>query len=118
MGKPATTYWCGNGHLLEDNAHHEYGPRDLRCMDPYILDDNGEVVEENEWKCEVCGSTEEYSTIEWSDPDYWQDEEPEVPLAPISYDEVERTDHRGNKYFVRIGVYDISALRARCQKKD
>jgi hypothetical protein len=79
-------------------------------MDPDILDDNGEVVEENEWKCEVCGSAEEFMTIEWSDSDYWQDGKPEVPLEPMKYDNV--------KGFGPIGVYDISALRARCLKDD
>ncbi len=104
MGKPATTYFCGNGHLLEDNAHHEFGPRDMRDWE----DGKGQ-----ELLCPYCGSTEEFMTIEWTNEDYWQDGEPEVPLVPIRYLDFPQTDHKGNKYFAEIGVYDISALRAR-----
>jgi len=118
MGKPATTYWCGNGHLLEDNAHHEWGERDVRCQEEMCLAPGDPIPERDpyKWKCEICGSTEEFMTTEWSDPDYWQDGEPEVPLAPVRYDEVKRVDHRGNEYFEEVGVYDIGELKARRRK--
>lgn len=96
MGKPATTYFCENGHLLEDNPHHTYGPRDMREWG------DGEVL-----VCPHCGSKEEFMTIEWGDDDYPQ----EVPTEPIREDEVECKDHKGNTYFKMIPVYDISARR-------
>lgn len=98
MGKPATAYFCGNGHCMENNAHHEFGPRDTKN-----LGDDGPTC------CQFCGSTEEYMTLEWGDPDYDQ----EVPMAPIRHDEIECKDHKGNVYFKKIPVFDISALRAR-----
>lgn len=98
MGKPATTYFCGNGHLLEDNAHHVYGPRDMRCWS-----------EEVDQVCPHCGSNREFTILEWRDDDYPQS----VPTTPIREDEIECKDHRGNTYFKMIPVYDISTLKTR-----
>jgi len=95
MGKPATAYFCGNGHLLEDNPHHCFGDYDMMNED-----------EEGSPVCPTCGDKTILVTSEWGDETYPQ----EVPHEPISHDEKEKSDHKGNKYFVQIPVYDISRL--------
>jgi len=108
MGKPATTYFCGNGHLLEDNAHHCYGERDLKseaCAYSGYGDDPPVVYKPD--PCSICGSTKEIMISEWQDPDYWMNGEPDVPLIPIRYDKVERKDNYGNVYFQDVPVYDM-----------
>ena len=91
MGKPATTYWCGNGHMLEDNAHTEFGSYDTWNMD--------ECPE-----CPICKSTKVIMELEWNDPSC----ESMVPHKPIRHDEVEKTDCRGNKYYIKIPIYNVS----------
>jgi hypothetical protein len=108
MGKPATTYFCGNGHLLEDNAHHCYGPRDIQAeasMYGYGDDPSQNYMPK---PCEVCGSVKEIMVMEWHDSDYWADGEPDVPLHPVRHDKVERKDNYGNIYFEDVPVYDMS----------
>jgi hypothetical protein len=114
MGKPATTYFCENGHLLEDNAHHEYGPRDIydeACMyanyeePPYTPKKPADID-----GCPFCGSKVELIVCEWHDPDYWQNGEPEVLEDPIRQDEIKCVDHKGNEFFRLIDVYDVSKL--------
>lgn len=100
MGKLATTYFCENGHLLEDNAHHEFGPRDM-C-------ENSETM-----KCHVCGSTKQHMTLEWHDSGYWANGQPDVPHQPIRKDYVEKTDAMGHKYIQEVDIYDISKVKHR-----
>ena len=54
MGKPATTYWCYNGHLLEDNPHHVLGKYDL------LEDVEGEYL-----ACTICSSKKWVCVVEW-----------------------------------------------------
>ncbi len=91
MGKPATTYFCGNGHLLECNPDYCFGPRDMGSHSP----------------CPHCGNDKEFFTTEWSD----EETEFGVSSLPISYDDIQKTDHLGNMYFVRVPVFDISRLK-------
>jgi len=121
MGKPATTYFCGNGHILEDNAHHEYGPRDMgaeECMCSEYTDNPKEYVPE---PCSVCGSKRELMVTEWRDSDYWGIDDngqalgdhPEVSVIPVKFERVERKDGYGNIYFEDVPVYGVSMLLAR-----
>lgn len=103
MGESATTYWCENGHLLEDNGHHVFGFYDYIATTEYP-------------PCPVCGHKGVFSTTEW-----YEQEDPIVPFDPIRHENVPRQDHHGNSYFEKVGVYDISALRdlhkcPECQK--
>ena len=92
MGKPATTYFCGNGHLLEHNPHHHFGDYDfgLTLKQP----------------CKYCQSTEVLCTIEWLDDDYEQ----KVPANPIRFDSILLIKGQPRK---KIPVYDISKLKSR-----
>jgi hypothetical protein len=89
MGAPAVTYFCKNGHIVYDAEHHE------------VYYD--EMIE----KCPICGSTEIASECEWYDDDYGPHI---VPYEPIRYEDVQRVDHHGNKYFIQISIYDITGL--------
>lgn len=104
MGKPATTYFCGNGHIMEDNQHHCYGNRDMA---------------DHAIPCQFCGSMKQIVVTEWHDPDYWGldsdgqplSDHPSVSHIPVRTDKVEREDHYGNIYYIDVPVYDISRHR-------
>ena len=70
MGAPAQTYFCENGHIVEDVPHH------------YMVDDA--LIE----KCSQCGSTNIKCVLEWHDSDYWEhgDIDALVPHQPIRVD--------------------------------
>lgn len=91
MGAPARTWFCKNGHVVEDYGHHEMGP-------------------ENEGRnpCRFCDETEVRCVIEWEDEDYWEDGKPIVPIKEIGV--VEKT------ITVKIPVFDVSKLFA--QKRE
>ena len=93
MGKPATTYWCENGHLLEDNGKHVFGEYDRMSEEDYP-------------KCPFCKSTKVLMEIEWGYPD----QKSLVSHEPIFQDEIERQDHKGNEYFILVDAYDVSKL--------
>lgn len=80
MGAPAITWFCRNGHIIDDVPH-------------------GYIVDKPE-RCEECGSTELASVTEWQDSDYpgWD----RVPHEPIRQEKKRRVVH--------ILVYDVSKL--------
>ena len=93
MGSPARAYFCSNGHLLASYGHHEVS---------FIDDDD----EEYPIPCPVCGCDKVDSQWEWGDDDYNQ----LVPVEAIGFDDEERVDHYGNKYFIKVDKYDVSRL--------
>ena len=50
MGKPATTYFCGNGHITDEAAHHEFCDRDNSFGMP----------DKSVNPCPTCGDIEEF----------------------------------------------------------
>lgn len=89
MSKPSTTYFCKNGHLLEDNPAATLGEYDL--------------LEDCEYPpCPLCESTQVVSTLDWHEGSV-------IPSEPICREEVEQFDHRGNRYYIITNVYDVSA---------
>lgn len=104
MGKPATTYFCGKGHILEDNAHHCFGEYDLEIENAALERREQEKVDLP--VCPHCGNKDIYTTMEWRNNDHPQD----VPAMPIRYDEVEKTDFKGNKYVIQVPVYNMSHI--------
>ena len=90
MSKPSTTYFCGNGHLLEDNPAAILGEYD--CLEV------GEYP-----RCPFCKSPDVVSVLDWHEGCS------AIPYLPIRQEEVERQDHRGNKHFQILNVYDVSA---------
>jgi hypothetical protein len=102
MGKPATAYFCANGHLLEDNPHGCCGKRD---EDYSYMVDSKPVVKE---PCPICGDTVELMCLEWGDDDYPCGAD--VPIKPIGTTKVEQKDNYGNTYYVDIPIFDVSIL--------
>jgi len=92
MGKPATTYFCGNGHVLEHNPHH--------CLGNYDYDGPKQP-------CKYCQSKEVFCATEWLDEDYEQF----VPEKPIRFDDVLFVKSQPKKN-ISIPVYDISRLKS------
>jgi len=91
MGKPATTYFCTQGHLVEDNPHHCFGHRDF---DGWY---SGEAESE---PCPYCGS--EVKTMIC---DFWDD-----PAPVVKTEDIQQTDHLGNTYYIQVEVYDMKEL--------
>ena len=67
MGKPATDYFCINGHHVDGTCHHGFCDRDL----------DDEVK-----PCQFCGSFQIACHLEWGDDEYTQ----VVPQKPIGVD--------------------------------
>jgi len=97
MGKPATTYWCGNGHLLEDNSDHTMGTYDSHY----------------DGKCPYCGSAVILMTVDWHGYDCDDTYNPEVPYKPVGHFDVQQRDHYDNLYYIEVPVYNVSKLLAR-----
>jgi len=95
MGAPAQTYFCENGHIVDDCPHHDV---------TYFMGDLP--------PCPHCGSTHIRMVCEWHDPDYWDDGnmDKEVSHTPIRYEEKEIT--------IRVPVYDVKWLFETDQKGD
>ena len=91
MSKSGTTYFCSAGHLLENNPHACFGKYDS--------------MEGDYPPCPYCKSMKVIVELGWGDDDYAPHD---VPCEPIRQGDVERTDHKGNKYFQLINVYDVS----------
>ncbi len=89
MSKPSTTYFCHNGHLLEDNP--------TRTLGEYDFLEDGEYP-----PCPVCQSLDVVLILDWHEGHSG------VPYKPIRREDMERTDHKGNKYFQLLNVYDVS----------
>ncbi len=87
MGAPATTYFCKNGHIVLDLAHHQI-----------VLDEPKE--------CPYCKSTEIKSVTEWYDWDeyHWREDGKPVPMDP-PYEPLRQEAHT-----VFVPVYDVSRL--------
>lgn len=85
MGAPARTWFCANGHITEDYAHHELG------------DEN-----EGQHPCSECGCAKILCVTEWQDEEYWDNHKPIVPLEPVSY--VEKIIK------INVPVFDVSKL--------
>ncbi len=73
MGAPAVTYFCRNGHIVEDVPHH--------CFSQFYMEEEKRV-------CPTCGTKDIKGVIEWHDPDYWEDGDinAKVPHKPIETD--------------------------------
>jgi len=84
MGSPASTFFCGNGHILADIGHHGI----IDTVPP----------------CQYCDDGRVYMTLEWWDSDYG-DINRDVPHTPIDYDL--------KVIEVNIPRYDISKLKER-----
>ena len=104
MGKPQTTYFCGNGHILENNPEH--------CFGEYDWD------EEMNPLCPYCGNTEVFMITGWNEEVESRNVESDEPWdwfrvspIPIRHDEIQKTDFKGNIYYVLIPAYDISKLK-------
>jgi len=112
MGKPATDWFCENGHHVDSAAHHHFCPLDLVYEQQMYADYCENPPEVWVPSCQHCGSTKLNVICEWDDPDYWDkgDCDVIVPHAPIRHDDEEREDHRGNNYFVKVPIYDVSKL--------
>lgn len=89
MGKPATDWFCENGHHFDSGDHHEFCPTDL-----------------NEGQCTICGSKQVRVVIEWCDGV----DNPVVPFDPASFCIQEKIDFRGNKYYVQLPIYNVTKL--------
>jgi len=98
MGKPATDWFCRNGHHVDGAGCHNY------CVFDNLFD-------EEDWVCPHCGikGHDNFHLItEWNGHIYSSP----VPHTPIRNEDVEQHDHYGNKYFVEVPVYDVSKLFA------
>lgn len=110
MGKPATDWFCRNGHHVDSAAHHSYCSFDVLTID---------AIDDLEFKCPICPATGLVNfamTLEWNDPDYGDIDE-QVPHTPIRYEDVSHHDHYGNTYFTKEPVYDVSRLFGERHKK-
>lgn len=93
MGSQAQTYFCRNGHIVEDVHHHG--------LSRWFMDEENMV-------CPRCGLKELHKDIamilEWHDPDYWDNEDTDavVPHTPIKYEEETIQAKRP--------IYDVSKL--------
>lgn len=83
MGAPGITWFCENGHVVEQVEHY------------YIL-------ENNPIECPHCHSSAIKTVFEWGDPEYEPDSGWEVPTTPLTYETKRIT--------VRIPIYDVSRL--------
>lgn len=103
MGKPATTYFCGNGHILEDNPEHIFGEYD---RDYGVFGDSSSSKE-----CPYCKNKQINMVVDWYDSD--------LPLhVPIGELEVLKEDHKGNKYYIKIPVFDVSCFGSSGDEND
>ena len=80
MGKPATTYFCRNGHLADAGGHG--------CFCEFDNTDNEDFV------CPICGikGWDNIKCItEWDDPDYWDNGNIDgiVPHKPVKQEDLE-----------------------------
>ena len=93
MGAPSLTYFCKNGHIVLDLAHHEI-----------VLDEPKE--------CHYCKSTEIKSVTEWRDWDeYHWDPQTEIPLESVP----PHSPIREEKHTISVPVYDVSKLFPKVQ---
>ncbi len=96
MSAGQRTYFCENGHIVYDTMEDEI-----------FYDDK---IEE----CPDCGSKKIKGVYEWYDEDYHPQISGKidftVPHEPIGEDERRCKDHRGNTYYIKINVYDVSRL--------
>lgn len=90
MSKPATTYFCGKGHLLQDNPEG--------CVGEYDFLEDGEYP-----PCQYCQSVIVVSVLGWHEGCST------IPYLSIDKEDFECTDHRGNTYYQLINIYDVSA---------
>lgn len=102
MGKPATDWFCRNGHHVDGAGHS------CNC----VFDD---IYENKDWGCPHCGITGRdnfHLVLEWDDPDYWPngDNDVKVSHTPLRHEDKEMKDHLGNKYFVQVPVYNVSKM--------
>jgi len=97
MSKPATDWFCENGHHVGSAGHGEYGEYDISKPQP---------------PCTYCGSSCFRLITEWNDCDYWEDGDIDqvVNHTPVDLIDVPKKDHFGNDYFVQVEVYDVSKL--------
>ena len=105
MGKPATDWFCRNGHHVDSAVHHYYCTFDMLG--------EGEA-DDRAFKCPICnmwGSTNFAMVLEWNDPEYG-DTDDRVPHTPIRYEDISHHDYYGNTYFTKEPVYDVSKLFA------
>jgi hypothetical protein len=62
---------------------------------------------ESPTQCSVCGSKNIRAVIEWGDTEGY---EQVVPMNPTGEEDMWTQDHHGNKYAIRIPIYDVSRL--------
>jgi len=104
MGSPGYVVFCHKGHIVESCGHHEM------------------IVDEAKF-CDVCGSCEFKSVMEWGDPDYNDNEGSGlVPFDPIGKekfltDQDVEVDIDGvrilGKLVIEVNVYDVTRLFGR-----
>jgi hypothetical protein len=110
LAKPATTYFCKNGHQVEHNPPNMYGELDeLREMEDlnmaFLFDD--ETPEEEVWpNCKVCGARIiKRPALDWTNTE--ESTSPIVKTGATKYEDIVN----GAIMQRSIAVYDVSSLR-------
>lgn len=104
MGKPATAYFCKNGHLHDQSGHHEYCDTDLLFESEYCKRYVDPTYSPKEILCKFCGK-KLCCVLEWGDFEYDQ----VVPTEPIGKDSEGRNLYDVSGIFEKEGIKNVSS---------
>jgi len=120
MGKPATAYWCENGHLTDKTGSGEWS-----SIDMVLFDEEGDAETLNQLSCNICGSfSATYMYLNWQDPEYcskcYDEKNPVCHCGPTlkTRERIERKDIEGNIYCEYVPIYNCSMLQKRIGPKN